>query len=109
MLYLFGERRISRRARRLELADLAVDFVERFFQRLNQLANRFLARVEVSLRGVLKSPKRFFCKIEEASGVSAERISRECLECIAKLALRISKQPKLLGCRFTFSFELGFK
>ena len=57
-----------------ELADLAVDFFERFFQRLDQVVDRVLTSFEFAFRGLLKRFEVLFREIEKRLVVVAQRV-----------------------------------
>ena len=73
-LHLLAQLRIRADAVLFELADLAVDFFKRLFQRLDQVADRVLASLELAFRVLLKRFEVLFREIEKRLVVVAQRV-----------------------------------
>ena len=96
---LLVERRVRVLARALHLAELAVDFRERFTNRLHERVDCFLARLEVAVRAFLKLLERRGRELQEALVARAQRFGGQRLERVRELALRRRGQIELGGCR----------
>src|SRR6185369_3767977 len=88
-----------------ELADLAVDFLERFFQRLDQIVDRVLFAFEFALRVLLKRFEVLLREIEKRLVIVAECVGGERFERVGKLDFGVVQERDLFLVCFAFLFE----
>ena len=83
-------------ARALDLAELAVDFRQRLFDRLHERVDGLLPLVEIALRALLELAELGGGELQERLARAVERLGGERFELVGQLGVRVGDERELV-------------